>query len=269
MHYRFEFVQRPAVTLALPLLDSQLGFQAQFHPIVEDVIHQLKVGLGATLHSVYVAGSIARCTAIPGRSDLNLTVIILRDLTAEEQSIISAIRLRFEGRQRLLTKLVFQIVTKDEVLALESVFSWGFWLKHCCRCYTGDDLSTRYGRFEASWDIAKTLNGDIAEQLGEYRQKIMQTKVLAHYLDYCREIAKKMIWTCYSLVLHRSKGLALSLAEAADAFLLFYPDKRVEIERLFLLVSGTQVPKKASLFMINDFGRWIKDEFDKIDRRIG
>lgn len=254
---------------ALPVLDGETPFQHEYLPVLLGAVKQLKAGLGDTLHSIYAYGSVARREAKAGKSDLNLTVIVKRPLTASEQSVLSTIRWRIPSHYPVVPVVDLKVGNIDEVLSVASIFTWGFWLKHCCICLYGDDLSTRFGSFEASWDIAKSLNGDIKDELNDYRQKIMATKVIQNYLDYCEHIAKKMLWSCFSLVMHREQALALSIEQCAEAFLKYYPEKELEIERLFILASRTQVPKKAALFMIDSFGGWIVSEFDKIDRKIG
>ncbi|WP_064603388.1 hypothetical protein [Photobacterium sp. J15] len=254
---------------ALPVLDGGTPFQQDYLPVLLDAVKQLRAGLGKTLHSIYVQGSVARRQAKPGKSDLNLTVILNRPLNTSEQSVLNSIRWRISSRYPFVTAVEIKSAVIDDVLSLESIFTWGFWLKHCCLRLFGDDLSTRFGCFEASWDIAKALNGDIKTELDDYKKKIMATKVVKNYLDYCEYIARKMLWSCFSLVMHREQTLALSIEECADIFLKYYPDREQEIERLFILVSRTQVPKKASLFMIESFGGWIVSEFERIDRKIG
>ena len=254
---------------ALPVLDGEAPFQNEYLPVLLDAVKQLKAGLGNVLHSIYAHGSVARREAKAGQSDLNLTIIVHRPLTGAEKSVLSSIKWRIASNHAVVPSVELKVGEIDDVLSLASIFTWGFWLKHCCICLYGDDLSTRFGSFEASWDIAKAFNGDISDELDEYRQKIMATKVVQNYLDYCEYIAKKMLWSCFSLVMHREKTLALSIEQCAEAFLKYYPEKEQEIERLFILVSRTQVPKKASLFMIQSFGGWIVAEFEKIDRKIG
>lgn len=258
------------MTRVLPVLDNRFALQPEFQPVVSGILHQLKAGLAAHLHSVYLAGSIARGDGHPGQSDLNLTLVLHRPLTAAQLSTLDVIERRTAHLYgSVIRGLDIQWVTLDDVLGLDGIFRWGFWLKHGCRCLSGDDLSSRFGQFEASWDIAKMQNGDLREQLENYRRRIMATRMVAQYLDDCRSVAKKMVWSCFSLVFHRERRLALSVEQAAEMFLGYYPEKKTEIERLFVLISGTQVPKKATLFMITDFGGWIVAEFDKIDRKIG
>ncbi|KHT63099.1 hypothetical protein RJ45_14010 [Photobacterium gaetbulicola] len=256
------------MTKALPALDCPAVFQPEFARIIDQLVFQLTRNITA-LHSVYVAGSVVRTQAVPGRSDLNVTLVVSEPLTVSEQAILSSIVSRVEQQWPQITALQLTVLTKIEVLDISTIFKWGFWLKHCCVCVCGDDLSSRFGCFEPSWEIGRAMNDDLVVQLDDYRRKIMATRVVPHYLSFCRDVAKKMIWSCYSLVFHRSDKLALSLEQAAERFLSFYPQHEVAIERLFLLVSGKQVPKKAVLFMIDDFGQWIVAEFGKIERKIG
>ena len=256
------------MTRALPAFDCPSSLQPVFGAVVDDVVHQFKHCFSG-LHSLYIAGSVARLQAVPGKSDLNVTMVVSQPLTVSEQAVLNSIIGRIEHQSLQVTAINVTTLEKSEALDIATIFKWGFWFKHCCMCVYGDDLSSRFGCFEPSWDIGKSMNQDLVEQLNDYRRKIMATRVVSDYLSFCRELAKKMIWSCYSLVFHRSGKLALSIEQAAQQFLLYYPRQEVAIERLFLLISGKQVPKKAVLFMINDFGQWIVSEFDKIERKIG
>ncbi|MCQ1058712.1 nucleotidyltransferase domain-containing protein [Photobacterium sp. DNB23_23_1] len=253
---------------ALPALGCPSTFQPMFDQIVDELVHQLKRSI-PVLHSIYIAGSVARLEAVPGQSDLNVTLVTTNPLTASAQAILNSIVSRIESQCPQIVAVNMTLLVKHEVLDIAAIFKWGFWLKHCCVCVCGDDLSSRFGCFEPSWDIGKSMNDDLPIQLNDYRRNIMATRVVSHYLSLCRDVAKKMIWSCYTLVFHRSGKLALSIEQAAQQFLSYYPQHKLAIDRLFMLISGQQVPKKAVLFMINDFGQWIVTEFDKIERKIG
>ena len=256
------------MTRALPAFPCPPTFQPVFGAVVDELIHQLKYCFTG-LHSLYVAGSVARCQAVPEQSDLNVTMVVSAPLGGSEQAILNAIIGRVEKQSPQVAAINVTVLTKSEALDIALIFKWGFWFKHCCVCVFGDDLSSRFGCFEPSWDIGKSMNDDLALQLNDYRRKIMATRIVSQYIGFCRELAKKMIWSCYSLVFHRCAKQALTIEQAAKYFLAYYPQHELAIERLFLLVSGKQVPKKAVLFMINDFGQWIVAEFDKIERKIG
>ncbi|WP_053062390.1 hypothetical protein [Photobacterium aquae] len=253
----------------LPEFDKHFSIQPQFRPLLIEVVKQIQSFLGKKAYSIYLAGSVARGSAVVGRSDVNLTVVTAAPLTAAERALVLNVALRAKQIHPISRNIELTLVELAEVLDIANVFRWGFWFKHCSHRIAGDDLASRFGCFEASWEIAKQLNADLPHCLSSYRRKIMATKVVADYLDYCDFIARKMLWAAFGLVFHRKRQLALSLEDASSVFLEYYPDKSTEIERLFVLISRTQVPKKASLYMLDSFGSWLVAEFDKINRKIG
>jgi len=70
------------VATALPTLDNQTPFQPEYTPILIDMVNQLRAGLGSALHSVYLDGSVAQRKAVWGSSDLNVTVVLSRNLSS-------------------------------------------------------------------------------------------------------------------------------------------------------------------------------------------
>ncbi|WP_232321892.1 nucleotidyltransferase domain-containing protein [Photobacterium jeanii] len=238
-------------------------------PALLEAAKQFRAGLNQNFHSIYLNGSVARHEAVWGKSDLNFTIITQQKLRSQDESAISAIQWRLTRSFPKITGVTIKTASREQVLSLEGIFEWGVWLKHCSVCLNGDDLSSRFGSFEVSWDIGRSMNGDLKDLLPEYRHKIMKTKVIDNYLDYCEFIGKKMIWSAYCLVLHSKQQWELDINRAADVFLDVYPEHLMDVERAFILASRTQVPKKASLFLLDQFGQWIVAEFDKINRRIG
>ncbi|QUJ68729.1 nucleotidyltransferase domain-containing protein [Photobacterium sp. GJ3] len=257
------------MALLLPVIDNQRPFQPVFQPCIHEALQHLNALFKDALHSVYLSGSLARREGIPGRSDLNLTLVLKRPLNDQETSRLHSLNWQIARRHKAITRLDLKLALCEDVLSLEGIFEWGFWLRHCCVCLSGKDLSDSFGDFEPSWDAAKSLNGPLEPILNEYRQKVLKTRVAEHYLDYCEYIGKKMLWTAFTLVMHKEKTLALSLSQATACFLRIYPDKSLEAERAAMLASRTQVPKKATLYLMQHFGLWIADEWQKIERKIG
>ncbi|KDM91554.1 hypothetical protein [Photobacterium galatheae] len=253
----------------LPILDNRQPFQPVFQPCLHEMLQHLKVLFKGVLHSVYLSGSVARHEAIPGKSDLNLTLVLERPLTEQESSRLHSLCWHIARRHQAVTRIDVKQALRRDVLSLEGIFQWGIWLRHCCICISGQDLSDSFGDFEPSWDAAKSFNGPLEPILTEYRQKITRTRVMAHYLDYCEYIGKKMLWTGFTLVMHREKTLALSLKDATACFLKVYPEKSLDAERATMLANRIQVPKKATLFLMQHFGLWLADEWQRIERKIG
>ena len=253
----------------LPIIDKHSPFQKEFEPVIHDLIMHIRSAVPKSIHSVYLYGSVARRTAIPGRSNLDVTLITTVPLTNKEQTLINTIKVRFQSKYPQITGVTFNIGEASDVLQLESIFSWGFWLRHCCVCIFGDDLSTRFGDFEPSWDIAKNMNMDIEEWLQVYIKKISTSQNIEIQVEQQKTIAKKVLRSCYSLVMHRDKGWYDHPVLCARKFLEYYPEKQTEIERVVLLLKGRKIPKRSAIALLQEFGDWVVNEFNKIERRIG
>ncbi|OCH15185.1 nucleotidyltransferase domain-containing protein [Aliivibrio sp. 1S128] len=253
----------------LPNIDKHSPFQKEFEPAIQDLIVHVRSAVPKSIHSIYLYGSVARREAISGRSNLDVTLITTVPLTNKEQTLINTIKIRFQSKYPQITGVTFTIGEVTEVLQLESIFSWGFWLRHCCVCILGDDLSTRFGDFEPSWEIAKNMNMDIQEWLQVYTKKISVSTSINVQVEQQKTIAKKLLRSCYSLVMHRDKGWYDHPVLCARKFLEYYPEKQTEIERVVMLLKGRKIPKRSTIALLEEFGGWVVSEFNKIERRIG
>ncbi|PSV40232.1 hypothetical protein C9J41_17135 [Photobacterium sp. GB-50] len=253
----------------LPVLDELTPFQAPYMPVLLALVKQLQAEFSEQIHSIYLNGSVAARCAITERSDLNITLVVNRSLSASEHRVLDSLCQQIAYRYNVITQVDLTVVTRDEVMTLASIFKWGFWFKHCSVCLYGDSLATQFGLFEPSWEIAKAFNSDIKTVLADCRSKIMATKSVTEYNALCRKVGKKMLRSCFMLVAHRTSSLAYSEQQCADFFLHFYPDKTVDIERIQILINGPQVPKRAALFLVEHVGNWIVAEFEKIEKKIG
>ncbi|WP_087016051.1 hypothetical protein [Thaumasiovibrio subtropicus] len=244
-------------------------FQPEYMPILTLAVKQINSGLSSVIHSLYLNGSVMRGEAKPGQSDVNMTLLLKRPLNAQEESVLKSIQLRIESRFSYLKRLSFNHTTLNQVSDIKNIFYWGFWFKHCSLCLSGSNIGEEFGSFEPSWEVAKAFNGDVEEWITEYKAKIQAATITGPYLEACHEIAKKLIFSSFSLVAHRDKCWAFTIEECLEHFLFRYPDKYVETERLLILYHRKKVPKRAALGLLNMYGDWLVNEFKRIDRKIG
>ncbi|MCG7497126.1 nucleotidyltransferase domain-containing protein [Vibrio sp. Of7-15] len=250
-------------------IDPKAPFQPVFAPVIQDLIVNLRAAIGPSLHSIYLFGSVARREGKPGKSNLDVTFVSTVPLTSKQQTILNTIKWRFKSQYPQITGITFNVGETKEILSLESIFSWGFWLKHCCVCIYGDDLATRFGSFEPCWEIAKNLNMDIEEWLDAYRKKIVAAQTPEAQVPAQIVITKKLLRSCYSLVMHRDKSWYDNPVTCGEKFLDYYPDKSLEIERLNILLQGRRIPKRSVIALLDNFGGWVVKEFARIERKIG
>ncbi|MFJ2988239.1 nucleotidyltransferase domain-containing protein [Collimonas sp. NPDC087041] len=203
--------------------------QAAFQAAVNNLCDVLPNCLGPLIDSVYLYGSVARGDAKVGISDLDVTLILIREPTLEEKQAIEAVRLALESGHPEVTKVDFDIGHLAEVNASENLYKWGFWLKHHCRCVHGNDLANRFALFRPSRLIARAVNGDFPEVLAAYAQRIGTEKDALLIERLKRAASRKLIRSTNVLCPIEALSWPESLEDHVDHFLLTYPEMRSQI----------------------------------------
>ena len=167
-----------------------------------------------------------------------------------------------------MTEVSFKTALVNEVASLDSLFSWGFILRHCAMCVYGEDLSECFGDYEPSWEIAKHWNMDIEDWLAVYRNRIVRAKE-DEVLKSQHILAKKMLRASYSLVIPKDRAWYDSPVECGKHFLRYHPEMQIEIERLVIMLSQRVIAKRSIIGVIDSYGEWLAKEYKKTEFRIG
>lgn len=255
--------------MSLPVIDSKQPFQTEFEPLIREVLMCLKSGLGQNLHSVYVYGSVARKTAVAGKSNLDLVVVTKVAFESNRATLLNTIKWRAQQGYPHVNGVSVRTALVSDVANLDSIFTWGFMLKHCCVCIYGDDLADCFGDYVPSWEIAKHWNMDVEEWLSVYRTKIAQAKSVEEQTQAQTVIAKKLLRASYSLIMYRDKRWFDDPVECGQVFLTYHPEKHLEIERLSILLAGRAIPKRSVIGLLDSFGSWLVKQYQKTEFRIG
>ncbi|MBN2976913.1 DNA polymerase III subunit beta [Pseudomonas fluorescens] len=207
---------------------SDRPVQRQYQPLLADVCASLpQAGIG--LDGIYLYGSVARGDAVPGVSDLDLTLVLHEPATAQVLEQLEAIRHELEQRHPQVTKIDFDIGSRSQVLAAENRHSWGYWLKHHCRCIWGNDLSQHFERFRPSREIALAVNGDVEQVLAGYLARIARVDTEQVRLRLQREASRKLIRATHAVCLDDASSWPQTLEEHAAMFVRCYPAKVTQI----------------------------------------
>ncbi|MCL9774449.1 nucleotidyltransferase domain-containing protein [Vibrio sp. S4B1] len=243
--------------------------QVSYHAAIADLLMCLKSALRDNLHSVYIYGSVAQGRAIAGVSDLNVVVVTQSSLSANQKKVFNTIDWRFQKHFPMVDGVSLRSTIFNDVVSLEALFTWGFLLKQCCVCVHGDDLAECFGDYVASWEIAKQWNMDIGQAVPMLRHHIAVANTDKALLKAQREMAKKLLRAAYGLIIPKTKRWRDEPHQCAQQFLLFYPDKRVIIERLEILLGPRVIAKRSVVALLDDFGQWLISEYKKTEFRIG
>ncbi|MGF1698006.1 nucleotidyltransferase domain-containing protein [Vibrio lamellibrachiae] len=255
--------------MTLSVIDPKQPFQIEYQTAIDDLVKFLRGGLGQNLHSVYLYGSVARKTAKPGKSNIDVIVVTERTFSDTKTTLLNTIKWRFQQSFPHITEVSIKTVLSSEVATLDSIFSWGFQLKHCSVCIYGTDLSECFGDYEPSWEIAKHWNMDVEDWVAVYRNKIARSSSAQEQIKAQNIIAKKLLRASHSLVMYRDKMWFDDPVKCGEQFLRFYPERTVDIERLNILLSDRIIPKRSVVGILDSFGNWLVDQYKKTEFRIG
>ncbi|HAS6389177.1 TPA: nucleotidyltransferase domain-containing protein [Vibrio vulnificus] len=255
--------------MTLPVIDPKQPFQAKFEPVIKDVLMCLKSGLGDNLHSVYVYGSVARKTAKEGKSNLDIVVVTHRPFTEQRATVLNTLKWRVQKSFPQVTGVAVKTAEVRDIASLDSLFTWGFMLKHCCVCVYGTDLAECFGEYVPSWEIAKHWNMDVEDWLAVYRNKIARATSVEQQIEPQKVIAKKLLRASYSLVMYKDQRWYDDPLECGRQFLQYHPEKEVEIRRLTILLAGQAIPKRSVIGLLDGFGEWLVKQYQKTEFKIG
>ena len=197
--------------------------QPVFTMTVDDVISRLNSQFPTLIHSIYVYGSVAQGKALPGRSDLDLTVIFTTQPDAAALQQFEAFQVSLEGTHPEVSKIDFDCGVLAEVLKYENRLSWGYWLKHHCVCVYGDNLSLRFGLFRPSPAIALAVNGDFMAVVHKLAGQIQETDDPARQRQWLRAAARKAIRATSILRGPEDTDWPDTLQQHAEKFMTRYP----------------------------------------------
>jgi len=253
----------------LSTINPKHPFQPNYQPAIDDLVSFLRSGLGQNLHSIYLYGSVARKTAKPGSSNLDVIVVTQSSFSDLRTTLFNSIKWRFQKSHPHITEISFKTALASEVASLDSIFSWGFQLRHCSVCIFGEDLSECFGDYEPSWEIAKHWNMDVEDWVAVYRNRIARCDKPEEQVKAQKIIAKKLLRASYSLIMYKDKQWFDDPLECGQVFLRYHPEKQVEIERLGILLSGRVIPKRSVVGILDGYGDWIVKQYKKTEFKIG
>ncbi|WP_138468987.1 nucleotidyltransferase domain-containing protein [Poseidonocella sp. HB161398] len=168
-------------------------FQEAFRPLLEEVCARLSPAAEPLIHSLHVYGSVAEARAVPGRSDLDLSLIFGAAPSAAGRRRLEALRRQIEAAHPVASKVDFDIGTLAELRSAEQGLAWRYWLRHHCRCLCGPDPAEDIPLFRPSRALALAVKGDFERVLGGYRSALEAAPPGAPARRLMREAARKLI----------------------------------------------------------------------------
>ncbi|KJZ51320.1 nucleotidyltransferase domain-containing protein [Pseudomonas marginalis] len=230
--------------------------QREFQPLLEDVCNQLSPPEFG-VDGIYLYGSVARGDAVPGVSDLDLTLVLRESPTSTQLARLDVVRCDLERRHPHVTKVDFDIGSRAQALAAENRNRWGYWLKHHCRCVWGNDLALHFERFRPSLDIALAVNGDYAAVLTAYVTRIARADTEQERLRLQREASRKLIRATQVLSGEDGSTWPQTLQEHVALFLRGYPTQVAQVAFFLFEARNPSADSEKFLDRLQAFLGWM------------
>ncbi len=241
-------------------LPPEPPLQAEYHALLDELRAALGASNSPPLHSLYLYGSVARGTARPGASDLDLCLVLQHPADPSELLHLENLRQALQARQPLVSKIDFDIGHLQQVLASENHDSWGYWLKHHCRCLWGEDLRRGLAPFRPSRRIALAVNGDFFAVLNDYATRLDHELQPHETLRLQREASRKLIRATNLLRSEQEPSWPHSLDQHVQLFVLRYPQMKVAIDEFRQLATATRPADAGFSSRLRQMAQWMNQQ---------
>ncbi len=220
-------------------LYSPKNIATEFQEVVSAVVDSLLRELPGQVDGIYLYGSVPRGTAIVGRSDLDVSIVLATPVGQREKEVFNLLSDTMPQTYPQVTKLDIDPGSVSEVLLSNEEFHWQFWLKHCCCCIWGNDLSIKFPQYKPSNEIAQALNGDLSTYL---KQMTPNFKTMTD-ADVVKVIGKKLVRATYYFVAEQDGSWYTNLSQCAEVAKRYYPNQSDDIELAHQYALGNLISK--------------------------
>ena len=224
-------------------LYSHKNIAPEFQEVVSAVIDSLLSGLPNQIDGIYLYGSVPRGTAVVGRSDLDVSIVLNTPIGQKEKRLFQHLSDTIPKAYPQVSKLDIDPGSLSEVLQPQEKFHWQYWLKHCCCCIWGNDLSIDFQRYKPSREIALALNGDLSTFLDQM-SPAFKTMTDA---DVAKVIGKKLVRAAYYFVAEKDGSWYTNLSQCTAVAKRYYPDQSGDIELAHQYALGQLTSKVEAL----------------------
>ena len=224
-------------------LYSPRNVEPEFQEVVSAVVDSLLSDLPNQIDGIYLYGSVPRGTAVVGRSDLDVSIVLNTSIGKKEKRVFERLSDCIPKAYPQVSKLDIDPGFLSEVLQPQEKFHWQFWLKHCCCCIWGNDLSIGFSRYKPSREIAQALNGDLSTFLDQM-SPAFKTMTDA---DVAKLIGKKLVRAAYYFVAEKDGSWHTNLSQCTAVAKRYYPEQSDDIELAHQYALGQLTSKVKAL----------------------
>ena len=235
-----------------------------FRPVVSTARERLSGVFGTRMTGAYLYGSIPRGTARLGRSDLDLLVTLREEPTAADHDDVGALGEALDEEFRQIDGVGTLLFSRARLLSELERYDLGWFVACLCTPLTGEDLADHLPRYRPDSRLARETNGDLALLLERWRTRIPDAVTEKARRTLVRGVSRHLVRTGFTLVMPRWNGWTSDLAEMAEAFAAYYPERADQLRAAAILGREPKGDPAVLRSYADDLGPWLAEEYTRV-----
>ncbi|MBZ3906958.1 nucleotidyltransferase domain-containing protein [Streptomyces griseiscabiei] len=235
-----------------------------FRPVVAAARDRVLNVFGDRLHSAYLYGSIPRGTARPGRSDLDLLVVLREEPTGTDRAGARALDETLDREFPQIDGGGTLLAGRDQVLSDLERYDLGWFVACLCTPLLGEDLAADLPRYRPTSLLARETNGDLGLLLPRWRERVAEASGDDAVRALVRGCSRRLVRTGFTLVMPRWNGWTSDLHEMAAAFGEYYPERAAQMRAA--AVAGYEPGARVDVLRsyLDDLAPWLAEEYARV-----
>jgi uncharacterized protein len=238
--------------------------QPEYAGVPEEAARLLVGELGSRLHSGYLYGSVVRGNAVPGRSDLDLVVVLRAPPSQQDRSGGGRVEAALLQRFPLLAGAGVVLTHLQEVRSPEQRYGMQVFLRELSVCICGQDLRPGLPRTRPSAAVAAGFHLDTGLVLDRARAALAASDDPEVVRRACRLASRRMVQGAFAVVMARDGVWATVLEEQAAAVAAAFPQWARAAWRA--AEQGRRPVAEAAVVreLLAGFGRWVQEALGRV-----
>ncbi|MGK3943645.1 nucleotidyltransferase [Streptomyces caeruleatus] len=235
-----------------------------FRPVVAAARDRVPALFGPRLHSAYLYGSIPRGTARVGRSDLDLLLALRDEPTDADREGVGELGEALDKEFPQIDGAGTLLYSRARLLSDLERHDLGWFVACLCTPLLGDDLAEYLPRYRPDSLLARESNGDLALLLPRWRERLKAADSDETRTRLVRFLSRHLVRTAFTLVMPRWNGWTSDLAEMAEVFAAYYPERAEQLRAAAVLGHAPTADPAVLRAYVDDLGPWLADEYTRV-----
>ncbi|MFD6096934.1 nucleotidyltransferase domain-containing protein [Nocardiopsis flavescens] len=217
-----------------------------FAPVVAAARERVSALFGDALHGAYLYGSVPRGAARPGRSDLDLMVVLREPATDAGREAVRRLETALDGAFGQVDGV--GVLVEDAAAILADPHDGGFFTACLCTPLLGSDLADRLPAYRPTSLLARETNGDLYLFPERWRAAADRGEEVRALV---RRAARKTVRSAFTLVMPAWGGWTSDLERSARIVGRYHPEWADDLRRT-AAAALDPVPDPGLLRMVTD-----------------